>query len=103
MNLAVLSQEELDKYPLEDQVKLLRDCLENTQNSFFKLLERVEQINRDLGEEMGIKSYQLGVALNQLDNSIDGLNNEFVTHINNPHTILITSKKEGDKNESNIP
>jgi hypothetical protein len=28
---------------------------------------------------------------------------EMYEHINTPHTILITSKKEGDKNENNIP
>lgn len=97
MNLSMISQEELDKYPLEDQIKLLRGCLENTQNALFDFWEKIEQINSNLSEEIGIKSYQLGVALNQLDNSIDGLNNEFAIHTNIPHTILITSKKEGDK------
>lgn len=93
MNFSVMSQEELDKYPLEDQVKILRNCLENAQTVLLDFWERLEQINNDLSEEMGIKSYQLGIALNQLDNSVDRLGNEFAIHTDTPHTILITSKK----------
>lgn len=96
MQLNNLSDAELSKLPLEYQVEALRETVKELTNVIATLEYKVDEFTN------ATKS-----IVSEMDREVLRMSNtleiEMYDHINTPHTILITSKKEGDKNESNIP
>ena len=96
MQLNNLSDAELSKLPLEYQVEALRETVKELTNVIATLEYKVDEFTN------ATKS-----IVSEMDREVLRMSNtleiEMYEHINTPHTILITSKKEGDKNESNIP
>lgn len=96
MQLNNLSDAELSKLPLEYQVEALRETVKELTNVIATLEYKVDEFTN------ATKS-----IVSEMDREVLRMSNtleiEMYKHINVPHTILITSKKEGDENESNIP
>lgn len=96
MQLNNLSDAELSKLPLEYQVEALRETVRELTNVIATLEYKVDEFTN------ATKS-----IVSEMDREVLRMSNtleiEMYEHINAPHTILITSKKEGDENESNIP
>lgn len=90
MQLNNLSDAELSKLPLEYQVEALRETVKELTNVIATLEYKVDEFTN------ATKS-----IVSEMDREVLRMSNtleiEMYEHINTPHTILITSKKEGDK------